>query len=114
MQRSGGSWLEGIQEKSLQDPTSINKSWVWWLKPVIPGCSLDRITVQVGLGKNSRPNAENNLSQWKGGVGVGGEAQVVEHLLSKRKTLSSNPRTKDTCSKNSTDNRHWVIFHLLF
>jgi hypothetical protein len=30
------SRFEAIWEKSLQDPISINKSWVWWHTSVIP------------------------------------------------------------------------------
>jgi hypothetical protein len=50
---------------------------------------IGRIMVQTSLGKKRDPHLQNNQSKRAGGV-----AQVVEHLPSKCKALSSNPKTK--------------------
>jgi hypothetical protein len=59
------------RQKGLQDPISLEKSWVWWHVPVIPAITVNlnrKIAVQASLGKKqdliSKITRAKGLQAW--------------------------------------------------
>jgi hypothetical protein len=68
--------------------------------PSYEGDRVGGLRSEAGEGKSSRPYLKNKLKQNRGE----GMAQVVEHLSSKSKTLSSNPNSAKKKKKKKQAN----------
>jgi fructose-bisphosphate aldolase class 1 len=73
---------------------SQETSWVWRYKPVIPAIEVDRSYSEAAYTKKKKKH--KTLSEIKPKAK---RTQVVEHLPSKYKALSSNPTTPPTKKK---------------
>jgi hypothetical protein len=93
----GEASLRAAWAKSSQDPISTN-DWAQWPMPVIlamQGSTSRKNEIQVGLGlKQDAISKITKAKSW-------GVAQVVEHLPSKCKALSSSPSTEKKKKKST-------------
>jgi hypothetical protein len=88
-----GTYVIGNSNYTLRDKYYYQWSWTQWLTPVIPATQeveVRRIAVRNQLGK-----IVHETLSWKYSTSnrAGRVAQVVEHMPSKSKALSSNPNT---------------------
>jgi hypothetical protein len=82
---------QGQHRQKVRQTPSLQISQIWWCTTVTTAMTIDRriIAVQAGPMKKQETLFPKQLKQKR----PGGMTQVVKHLPTKSKTLSSNPST---------------------